>query len=523
MFRNLAAASLIVIASCCAVPAAEPSLAGMTVVAYNEAEPISIALAKLYAEQRGIPADHLVGLSCTIEEEISREDFENTIEKPLREEFRKRQWWSFHTDPDGKESVSGTKIRFLALIRGIPLKIRPTAQIPPNDKPGTGVIDSHNEASVDSELVLLPFVNHPISGVIPNPYYQSFRAIKEPGNPNFLLVCRLDAPTPDMVRRMITDSVAAEKTGLWGRAYVDRTHNTAPGGEMGDKWMSEIVEGLRKVGVPVVLDDLPEVLPPGFPMTDAALYYGWYAGGITGPFNQPDFRFVPGAIAVHIHSFSASTLRDPNAGWAGPLIARGAAATIGNVYEPYLQLTSHLDIFNDRLLHGFTLAESAYMSFPTFSWMWTVVGDPLYRPYASWLQLDETRDIGRGSQIWKAYHDFAVKNSFRPAVEYRTQARLFAMRTRNGPMLEDLGLMEVAANNFGPATGYLQQARACYTRRDDILRTVLELGDAFLKDRKPRRAVELVRSVLRITPDAPAAPLLKKLEQQAEGSPTPTP
>jgi hypothetical protein len=54
----------------------------------------------------------------------------------------------------------------------------------------------------------------------------------------------------------------------------------------------------------------------------------------------------------------ASTLRDKNSGWAGPLVSRGAAATVGNVYEPYLELTAHLDILNDRLLHGFTFGEA---------------------------------------------------------------------------------------------------------------------------------------------------------------------
>src|SRR5438874_4994630 len=123
-------------------------------------------------------------------------------------------------------------------------------------------------------------------------------------------------------------------------------------------------------------------------MTDCALYYGWYAATVAGPFTQPDFHFVPGAVAVHIHSFGASTLRDTNANWVGPLLARGAAASIGNVYEPYLQLTPHLDIFNDRLLHGFTFAESAYMATRVLSWMSVMVGDPLYRPYAAWLQID---------------------------------------------------------------------------------------------------------------------------------------
>ena len=516
---------LVFVRACCVVivailgpswAKADTPLSEMTVVAYNQAEPISVALAKLYAQQRGIPNDHLVGLDCSIDEDVSRDDFEATIFTPLRDAFKERKWWTIHVDADGKEKVVGSSIRFLAIIRGVPLKIRPSAQSYPGDQPGDGPIASHNEASVDSELSLLAFAHHPISGAIPNPYFQSFRPIREFENPNILLVCRLDAPTPELVRRMIIDSVAVEKNGLWGRAYVDSSHHTAPGSEMGDKWMSDIVSQLRKTGVPVVEEDSPAVFPEGFPMNDCALYYGWYAGGVTGPFNQPDFKFLPGAIAVHIHSFSASTLRDPNAGWTAPLIARGAAASIGNVYEPYLQLTSHLDILNDRLLHGFTFAESAYMSSQVLSWMSVMVGDPLYRPYASWLQIDAARDSGRAAQPWKAYHDFAVKNASRSPSEYRTLARQFAVRNRNGPMLEDLALMEAAANNFGPASSYLQQARACYSKRDDILRAVIEQAGVFLKDKKPRRALDLIRGVLRIVPDAPASALLKKMEQEAK-------
>ena len=505
---------------------ADVPLSELTAVAYNKAEPISLALAKLYAQQRNIPSDHLIGLDCAIEDEISRDDFEATIAQPLRDEFKRKNWWTLHADPEGKERVTGTTIRFLAVIRGVPLKIRPTAQTYPGDSPGSGPIFSHNEASVDSELSLLAFSNHPISGLIPNPYFQSFRAIPDFENPGILLVCRLDGPTPEIVRRMITDSVAAEKNGLWGRAYVDSSHRSAPGAEMGDKWMTDIVEQLHKAGIPVVLEDTPAVFPDGFPMSDCALYYGWYAGGITGPFNQPDFRFVQGAVAAHIHSFSATTLRDANSGWTAPLIARGAAASIGNVYEPYLQLTSQLNILNDRLLHGFTFAESAYMSLQGLSWMSVVVGDPLYRPYASWLQIEGERRAGRGAQQWKAYHDFAVKNSSRPVPEYRALARQMATRTKNGPMLEDLALMEFAAGRFGSATSYLQQARACYTKRDDILRAVIVQSDAFIKDKKPRRALELVRSVLQIAPNSSAAGLLTKLEQQALEAinpPTPTP
>src|SRR5207237_6802484 len=98
-----------------------------------------------------------------------------------------------------------------------------------------------------------------------------------------------------------------------GRAYVDGARETAAGYAVGDQWLAEIPVQLHKVGVPVVYDNSPAVFPDGYPMTDCALYYGWRTEKAAGPFAQPEFRFSPGAIAVHIHSFSAMTLRDPNA------------------------------------------------------------------------------------------------------------------------------------------------------------------------------------------------------------------
>ena len=126
-------------------------------------------------------------------------------------------------------------------------------------------------------------------------------------------------------------------------------------------------------------------------MDHAAVYLGWYSRPVQGPMARDDFRFVPGAIAVHIHSFSAGSLRDAHADWAAPLLAHGAAATMGNVYEPYLALTPHLDVFADRLRNGFTFAESAYASKPVLSWMTTFVGDPLYRPFQN---VDEAAETG---------------------------------------------------------------------------------------------------------------------------------
>ena len=497
---------------------AEPALAPATIVVFNSNDRESGELAKFYAQKRGIARDHVVGLACSRDEEISREEYDRTIARPLREIFGERKWWTLRDAGDAAPAVTGNRIRFVALIRGMPLKVR-AAEAYPGDKPGNGPIGNRNDASVDSEIATLSRFAPEISGAVSNPYFQSYRPIAEIPDSAVMLVCRLDAPSAQTVRRMITDAVEAEKTGLWGRAFVDGAANTGSGLEMGDRWLREVVQQLGKVGVPTVFDNAPAVFADGYPISDCALYYGWYSDRVVGPFAQPSFRFAPGAVAVHIHSFSASTVRDPAAHWVAPLLTQGAAATLGNVYEPYLQLTTNLSILNDRLLHGFTFAESAYMGTPAVSWMTVMIGDPLYRPYASWLQLDPKAVPAKGVSDWKLYHEFAVKNAARPAPEFRTLARQAASRAKNGPMIEDLGLMEARDGKWPSATAHFQQARSIYTKREDILRSVLHEAESWAKQGKPRRGADVVRSVLRIISDAPTVALFKKVEQELAPAP----
>ncbi|HEY5036795.1 MAG TPA: TIGR03790 family protein [Chthoniobacterales bacterium] len=506
-------------AGCARGAASSAELANATIVVYNRAAPDSAGLARFYAAQRHIAEDHVVGLNCSTEEEISRKEYDETIAGPLRKIFRERKWWTLSDEDSDHPSVTANQINFVALIRGMPLKIRATVAYP-GDERGSDPISSQNEASVDSELTLLGLYSRQISGAANNPYFQNFRPIAELTSVPLLLVARLDAPTAAIVRRMITDSIATEKTGLWGRAYVDGAHNTAAGLAEGDVWLQTIVKDLRRVGVPVVYDQKPAIFPSGFPMNDCALYYGWYAPAIAGPFLDPGFAFKRGAIAVHIHSFSASSLRYADANWVAPLLSKGAAASLGNVYEPYLQLTAHLDILNDRLLHGFTLAESAYMATRALSWMTVVVGDPLYRPYASWAQIDAKHP--KRSSNWEMYHDFALKNSGEDAEKYFADARRAASRADNGPMIEDLGLMQKEAGNFTTALSCLRQVRVIYKQRGDLMRVLLEEVDTLIDSGQKEEALTLVQKARRMTADTPSAVLLKKIEDQLN-PPTPTP
>jgi uncharacterized protein (TIGR03790 family) len=340
------------------------NLARHTVVVCNTNEPASLPLAEHYAGLRGIPTNQICRLACRVAETVTRREFNRDIRDPLRQ---------FVTD-DKHVSV-------LALIYGVPLRVEADVSLT-NDIPANLPKElRRNEASVDSELTLLPQPDAPLTGPVPNPFFQ-YRRTTFPAalRGEMLLVGRLDGPTPAIVRRMMDDAVAVERTGLTGCAYFDlRGLHDGPYA-LGDAWLRASAEACRTAGFEIELDEKDGVWGEDKSLTNAAIYAGWYATHATGAVTRADFRFRPGAVAVHIHSTSGASLRTTTSYWAGPLLHKGAAVTIGNVFEPYLTLTPHLPEFFRRLLAGATLVEAGWASQPVLSWQTTFVGDPLYRP-----------------------------------------------------------------------------------------------------------------------------------------------
>jgi uncharacterized protein (TIGR03790 family) len=271
-------------------------------------------------------------------------------------------------------------------MRGVPLKIAAEASTPPGLESEQPKLRT-DAAAVDSELALLPVEGLPLGGFVPNPFFDLNNSGLVRVGPELalriVLVTRLDGPSVADVRRMIDDCLAAEKERLAGQAVIDSRGFTDPanGYTEGDVWLRTARDLLAAEGWPVVFDDHPETLAATEPLSQVALYLGWYTETANGPWVTPPDRFVRGAIAYHLHSYSAWTVRSTTQNWVGPLIDHGADATMGNVYEPYLELTPHLDIFTRRLLDGDSFAEAAYACQVGRSWMTTVVGDPLYCPF----------------------------------------------------------------------------------------------------------------------------------------------
>jgi hypothetical protein len=197
-----------------------------------------------------------------------------------------------------------------------------------------------------------------------------------------LLVARLDGPTAEIASQLVDKALTAERDGLWGRAYFDaRGLKNTDTYFLGDRWILTGAEICRQLGFDVCTDTNAATFPASFPMSQIAIYAGWYDSDVSGPFTLPKVEFMPGAFAYHLHSFSAATIRNANQNWVGPLLAKGATCTMGCVYEPYLATTPNVAFFLQALGNGYTFGEAAWAAQPVLSWQTTVVGDPLYCPF----------------------------------------------------------------------------------------------------------------------------------------------
>lgn len=373
------------------VPGADPG--SEVVVIYNRRMPESRQVAEYYASRRQVPTNQVWSFDLPTGETMTRAEYRDLLQDPFLKRLESEKLFQFENEVipatraepgDVIRKVTTTRIRYAALCYGVPVKILRDTNLVERGEDKVRVELRRNEAAVDSELACLPLLGRKYSffGPLPNPFYRTTNApAMHPAN-GLLLVTRLDGPTAEIARGLVDKAMQAERDGLWGRAYFDARGLTNGEYLLGDEWIRGAAVFSRRMGWETVLDDKPETFSAGFPMSQIAFYAGWYDGQVSGPFTRPPVEFMPGAFAYHLHSFSAYVLRTTKEYWAGPLLALGATATMGSVDEPYLAGTLDVGMFMGRFLTGFSFGEAAYAALPTLSWQTTVVGDPLYRPFA---------------------------------------------------------------------------------------------------------------------------------------------
>jgi len=468
-------------------------------VLYNSADKESEKLAIHYARQRRIPTLNLIGLELPLEDTITRSDYNQKIRDPLIQHFDKASLWVRKKDRTGALIPTRNRIRVLLLMKGVPFRIKRTEQPKnPNEKPIKTTRGKEDESSVDSELVYLGVSQYNLAGPLSNPYYKKEAPISDPYYTPLLFTCRLDAPTYSTCERIIADSIAVEQTGLWGTCYLDEAHK-GPNYEIANEWMRSVAQLNRKEGIPTVVDTFGNTFPTNYPMNQASLYFGWYAKNANGPLLNPRFKFKKGAVAIHLHSFSGAELRHPKKNWIGPILEKGAAATAGNVWEPYLSATHNFDILHDRLLKGYSLVEAAHMAMPVHSWQSIIVGDPLYRPFFVYTQ---TQTAAEEDKAYRAYRLANTQWQDDPDT-FILKLRTAAARTSSGTLYEAIGLYQLEKNNIAEAKAFFQSAARAYPGDPDKLRQALHLISIHRKQEEKQAALEHIQTSLERFGDIP--------------------
>jgi len=367
-----------------AVPVADDPVPRVVILA-NSADPDSVDIARHYAERRGVPEANIFLLKLSTAEIISRGEFASTLYQPLQDELVQAGWIQGYPfpavgdppqPPRRKYAMLGHRISYLVVCRGVPLKVANDPALPIDSKQAqTNPVFNNNGAAVDSELALLAQSGYPLTGFVPNPLFHNDHPIAATEQ-LVVKVGRLDGPTAADARGLVDLALSAEARGLVGRSYVDLV-GPYP---LGDQWLEAAAKELATLGFDGDVDRNPGTFPPEARFDAPVLYFGWYANSVDGPFARPGFRFPPGAVALHIHSYSANSLRNTT-DWTPGLVARGVTATFGNVTEPYLQFTHEPQLILHALARGDTLGDAAAYAIAGFSWMGVMIGDPLYRPF----------------------------------------------------------------------------------------------------------------------------------------------
>jgi uncharacterized protein (TIGR03790 family) len=517
--------------------AAEPG--EEVVVVYNTRVPESKEIAEYYALKRSVPSNQVFGLDLPTGELITRGEYQAQLQFPLAKAIKANNLWHFESEvvPASKTEpektiwkLDSTKIRYAALCYGVPLRIAHDASHQDESPQKLRQEVRRNDAAIDSELALLPLINQtvPLNGPIRNPVFGTTNQGLLSPTKGVLMVTRLDGPTPQIARSLVDKALQGERDGLWGRTYFDLRHTPDPPYKLGDDWIRNASEICRRLGFDTIVEDTSATFSAGFPMSQIALYIGWYDENVSGPFTRPEVEFMPGAFAYHLHSYSAHPFRTTTNAWVGPLLAKGATATMGYVEEPYLNGTADMTVFTARLVYyGMSFGEAAYASQSVLSWQTTVVGDPLYRPFGRNPDLLKDDLSRRNSKLLDWYYLRLLNVNIvagKPIAEAISVLEQFDRTTNSAVLTEKLGDLYIAQGKPASAVHAYDAALKLEPTPQQRVRLLLALGENCSSLKRDSDAYEAYQELLRSHPDYPdknsvykhLLPLAKKLGKRAD-------
>jgi uncharacterized protein (TIGR03790 family) len=396
---------LIILSTLVCCPAASALEPNEILVIVNSDIETSVNLGEYYCRQRNVPKENILALPLgkNLADSISRDDYDKNIAAPIRKHLfglsLPKQIYCLLTTygvpykvgprrplKDKQEDLK--KLETVAEQYENQLKDSTQAGENVKIKKGLNKVKAEIDyitgretgAAVDSELSMVMFGPYELYRQQPNQWNRHLKFPKDQFHA--VMVSRLDGPSPRIARALIDKAIYAEDFGLRGFAYIDS--RGIPDDKQSNSYGS-YDQKIRNLAVLLrfrtnltVREERTEKLfePNSCPQT--AIYYGWYS---LKKFVD-SFEFVDGAIGIHIASFEAVDLRDPNSSeWVPAMLTRGVTATFGPVAEPYLDSFPDPEEFFIDLIEGKCLAEAFWRSQPYSSWQLLLIGDPLYKPF----------------------------------------------------------------------------------------------------------------------------------------------
>ena len=362
----------------CAVASAQDG--NNVLVAVEVTNPMSERIAAHYVRARRIPAENVVALRTGATDEVTRAQYEATIEGPIG------AWIRRHAMHD--------RIFYIVLTKGLPLRISGSG-----GRAGTS-------ASVDSELALLyrklVGTRIPVVGPLPNPYFESvaspttYRGLFSHADEDIYLVSRLDGFTEADAVALIDRGSAAIPNGDFVLDSKGQSSAETP-----ELWLKATADALAAAGLNerVVVESTPSSV---LGRRNVLGYASWGSNDPSIRTRRLGLGFVPGALATMFVSAGARTFEPPPDTWTpgaardlrssyrgssqsliADLVRDGVTGVAGYVGEPFLDGTIRPDILFPAYVSGFNLIEAFYAAMPYLSWQSVVVGDPLCAPFRS--------------------------------------------------------------------------------------------------------------------------------------------
>ncbi|HLI82807.1 MAG TPA: TIGR03790 family protein [Bryobacteraceae bacterium] len=348
---------------------AQTRLNDRVLVVYNAAEPGSLAVARYYAMRRAIPEDRLCKISPTSPDAVPLEEYESALKPAIRkclEAVGKQTilYVVFSYLTPYKVTIGNSARALDQMVADIWDEYMSKIEFPPKAQPYFADAESEGD-------VYIPFVS-----------LAAYRA--RPMAAIIYSVWRLDAANLELAKGLVEKAMAAEAVGLHGHACFDRRYGLIDavaddGYGSGDWDLFRAAAFARLAGFPVTEDDHPQEFgnpPAPKRCDDAALYAGWYS--LNHYYDA--FSWAPGAIGIHLDSYSALNPRaGPN--WVANALLKGITLTAGAVGEPLLAGLPHPDQFFLYLFGGANAGDAMLRSTRWIKWMIINIGDPLYRPF----------------------------------------------------------------------------------------------------------------------------------------------